>query len=1295
LISVNLCLNYFRTLAAKRTGKKILKITGILLGILFVLLTGFHFWFKANAKEIIEEMVASESKGKLKLKIGKMRFSYFSKKIELEKAVFYNTDTVSENTAYRFSVDKINLQAKSILPIVFKKRILIDSLTLLNPHITVTRLRANAASSKKEKKDVSIAEEMGKIYTSIQDALQVLKVKNFQINDGTFTLFNKITPGQLPVIISNIFFHIDNLEVNDDTQASNKKILFSDNIILRTNNQDILFPDGRHRLSFSRFNINLKKKLVEFDSCTIAATRGDSSRTSFNVFFDKLLLTNINFDTLYKSEVIKADSVYCVSPKFNLEVELGRKKGGSKNPPKLEDIVKQLTGDLQLANVIVTNADFNINTIKDGNPSSFTFSNNNFEIKGLQIDQSAPRALQVKSFAMAIRNYENFIKDSTYSIRFDSIVFKNDQITLSNFLFNTLEAGKIKNTFSIPQFNLQGLSWDELVFEKRLKAEQAIMFSPLISYTTSNSPFKKEDKQNIFQSLSTVNEFMDLQYLDIADGIIDLKLKNNILVKLEKADVSIQSNSLLTSTKVTGIKNSLTSLKFKKGMIQAGNMTILLDNIHYVGKNGQFGAGNINVRDKEKKIDISLQEVAVKKMQVNEVTGSVFADGVQWQKADVILNSLSGGKKGNSDAPIIDLKNVRGANTAVNATVGGKKITTTLEKIFLIALIKKGTDKLLIDGLAITGKQLQINDNQLTLSIQAYDVVDNSNSSFRQIIYKNNNGKAESDIFIPSLTLIPHIQPLLNGAITLDAINVINPVINMNRFAVKNVVYENRKNVFPKIEISEIRLAQPSINFSQVRDSGTTTFSWQAEKNGSNFLQGVNLHTNAGITSVSNLNFYLTNFMFTNQKGKKFNTGEAKVSAQLKNIEIIQDENLPVEWTANISNFNIRDFRLDSMGKLKNSLVLNSGLLTNFNVSSSTLLSLEKLAAANTAFQLKHLTGTCSNTNTNLKWQNAGFTRTNNIFSADSFSMIPVLEKDSFVARQKYQADYITLKSGAINISQIDIDGYIKNKTLTVGMAAIDKFHFTDFRDKQLPFNPGIIKPLTANLIKKIPRKISVTTLLLSNAFVEYTETNEKTKAPGTIPITRMNVRALNLKNYNLLPTDSLTILATGYLMDTAWIQLRVKESYTDSLGGFLMTVKIKPADLTILNPVLIPLASAKIESGYLDTLSMRATGREYLTMGEMKMFYHDLKIRVLKNSDTTTKSFRTRLLNLIIKNKNTSRTGNVFFIRNRDRSAINYLIKIALSGMASSVGVKSNKKMMRKYKKELEERKLPPVDFE
>lgn len=148
------------------------------------------------------------------------------------------------------------------------------------------------------------------------------------------------------------------------------------------------------------------------------------------------------------------------------------------------------------------------------------------------------------------------------------------------------------------------------------------------------------------------------------------------------------------------------------------------------------------------------------------------------------------------------------------------------------------------------------------------------------------------------------------------------------------------------------------------------------------------------------------------------------------------------------------------------------------------------------------------------------------------------------------------------------------------------------------------------------------------------------------------------------------------------------------------MTVRMRPADMTILNPVLIPLESVKLESGFLDTVSLRAVGREYLSLGEIQLFYHDLKVRFLKDGNEAKKTFLTGLITFIansfvIRNKNTSRVGRVFFIRNRERSAINYLIKIAMSGVASSIGAKSNRKMMRRYRRELQQRNLPPIDLD
>ena len=96
--------------------------------------------------------------------------------------------------------------------------------------------------------------------------------------------------------------------------------------------------------------------------------------------------------------------------------------------------------------------------------------------------------------------------------------------------------------------------------------------------------------------------------------------------------------------------------------------------------------------------------------------------------------------------------------------------------------------------------------------------------------------------------------------------------------------------------------------------------------------------------------------------------------------------------------------------------------------------------------------------------------------------------------------------------------------------------------------------------------------------------------------------------------------------------------------------------------------------------MSMRVVGREALAFGEMKMAYHDLKVNVVNTKKK--RGFLTFLVNTMIKNKNTDKKGTVFFERLRNRSAINYLVKITLSGVSSSIGIKKSDKLLRRYKK-------------
>lgn len=1272
------------------------KITGILIGIIALLLLGFHIWFVYHARALLEDTVEKQTGGKIKLEIQKLHYNYFSRRMVLEGARFYTTDTLTAPSAYEFSIPRLQLKLRALLPLLLDKKLLIDSLSLQSPDIRVTTLREAKDTIRKDTGDISIPYEMGKVYRSIRDGLKVLKVNRFRISNGTFVLINRTARNQLPLRIGNIDFQVENLQVDSTATEQKNKILFSDNIILNSSNQHIIFPDGRHSLSYRRFRINLENQLVQFDSCTIAANRKDSAGTSFRVFFDSLLLNHIDFDTLYRSEVIKADSVYCINPAFSLYVELGSKKGPARPAPRLESIIEQFTGNLQLGYVGVKNGDFNIRTTRDGKPSSFVSRQNNFDMEGLQVDRDADKPIRVKSFAMAIRNYENFIRDSSYRIRFDSILFRDDRITLSNFNFQKLNHGKIINTFSVPRFSLEGLSWDQLVFEKRIRARLAAMYQPHISYTAS-----AEKKQSIFQSLGALNEYMDLDQLDITDGEIDLHLRNQLQVQLNHADLSIQSNSLLTSTRLSGIRNSLTSLLFTSGTIRAGDLQIDLSGIRYNGNSGQLHAASAGISDAGKHMDILIRDATIQQLVVDEQSGNIDATGISWENGNLMITSRT--TPGNrAHLPQVHLKNILGRQTRIHTTLNGLELKTNLEQVGLDELYLAGSQAPVIRNLIAAGNNLQVQSGNTSMEAQTYRFADQQQSMLTRMKYQGGAPGREDSVFAPAVSFVPDLESLLKGKLNLKYTVLDQPVIGL-RFLQTSAAASSPPLSLSHIRIDDLLLRSPVLHISNVNDKGRTDLYWNGRDRDSNQMQlrGLSIDlTGEPKLRIEAMQAAVAGLNLQTAKGKPFSTGNGSISFRLNDLYYTKKTDDNPEWGFLVSELATRSIAISNLGKNNGLLEIEQARLEALHCSDNDITRLRNMVTTNPLFKLRGFTGRYTDRNSRFSWYNTGFSRHDNIFSLDSFSYSPVMERDSFLASRPYQSDYIQASCGALRAGPLLPDAWLNDTVLHLQKLEISQARLTDYKDRTRPFNTGLIKPLPVNLLKKIPLYLQVDTTHITHAAVEYTELQKETRHPVVIPVQRMNVVIEDIRNKNRKPGDSLFIKATGYLLDTVWVKLQVKQSYTDSLGGFLMTARLKGGDIRTLNPVLTPLAAVKLISGTTDTIDLRAVGREYLAIGEMKMFYSNLKVELLKSPADSAKTLMTRLKNLIagifvIRRNNHSRTGDVFFIRQRDRSAINYLVRIVLSGIASSVGARNHKKMMRRYEDELKKRNLPPVDMD
>ena len=341
------------------------------------------------------------------------------------------------------------------------------------------------------------------------------------------------------------------------------------------------------------------------------------------------------------------------------------------------------------------------------------------------------------------------------------------------------------------------------------------------------------------------------------------------------------------------------------------------------------------------------------------------------------------------------------------------------------------------------------------------------------------------------------------------------------------------------------------------------------------------------------------------------------------------------------------------------------------------------LVRQNPGLQLNRWTGSYADSVDRFFWYDLSYNQRPGILSVDSFRYSPAVDREEFHRKLPYQADYVEASTGQLLVGPLDLSRFATDTILQIGRLEIHNGYLNDYRDKRIPREPGIVRALPGNLLKKLPFRFRSDSLLIINSHVDYEEIDDKTGMAGKISVTELNGKISAARNFDHVPGDSLRIEATALLADHIPTRLRVQESYTDSLGGFRMQVEMGRGDLQILNPVLGALARAQIKSGQLDSLRMWVQGQENFAYGTMRVYYDNLKVTVLRDKP---RSIGTRLLNFfantLIKNKNSGKDGRVFVNRLRDRSAINYLVKITLSGVMSNVGIHKPRKEARKQKK-------------
>ncbi|MGN6419708.1 MAG: hypothetical protein ACTHMC_19555 [Pseudobacter sp.] len=1276
-----------------KLGKKFLKIAGISIGTLVLLLALFYWWFIHHAERAISEVVSLQSNGKLQMQIGKIRYNY-GRKLTLQNVTLYTLEDSTDKAGYNFQIKKLELSVKSIRSLIFDKQLLIDSIMVQQPLITITQQK------KSEARHMSIPEEMGKIYESIEKALKVLEISRFQVDDAQFTLMDKTQPDLQPLTISRLHFHVDNFKVDTTKHKQRDKFLFSDNVVLRSDHQSFMLPDGKHHIAFKGFSINIRNRKVEMDSCTITAYRHHGTMPVFNMFVDTMLLTNVDFLALSRQGLIRADSVYLVNSDIELNIHedsiVSRKH--KKKPLNLQHALSGIASDMQLAYIGVKNSSVQVTTEKDNKTNTFSSSRNNFELYKVVVDTRAEHPITIEQFLMAIRNYDGYGKDSAYRLQFDSIRFTNNTVRLDNFSITTAPGANIdaQRNYHIPLFELKGLSWQDLLFNRHIVAQEAVLHRPVLHY--EKMPYHRTgDKRSIYELFTVLDTLLNLRRISMIDGSLDFKLNSNTQIKVSHVNGSVNTDRLLQATSSGFIESAVESLAFSNASITTPHLLINMDRAYFEGGSRSLVIRKFKLNSKEHNIQLIADDLALQDLLLNDSSHLLRIDHISWKKAIARIESKK--SKDSSSAPMplkLFVNGIQLNNTDLQYKSGDKHISAFLTQASAGSIIKNPGETLQLNQLHVKGSKASYIQHNTAVRIEAFDIHEGLPSTLTGINIDHTENRDTVSVRTASLHLTPYIELAGKGQLRMDDIALNDPAIKIITYPHTHHTASHKKQEWPAMEVNALRIIRPDIYFKEVRDSALLEFYCQSS-NASDGLLFTHIrsgHTPHNQLTAATAHIRTSNISFR-ETGKDSVLHHARsLNVQLKDLAASKASALSL--TTVLLQAQLQGYENYTSTK-GNRMKADSLSLDNLHFNTAWLKEPEQFFRHSPMMSLHHFTGYHISKTNHFTWHNLSYRNKQRELSLDSFSYTPVATRDEFIAAHPYQTDYIQARTGKVLIKNIDHRLYFSDSTLNIHSIFIQDAGINVYRDKRPPFQHGIYKPLPTGLIRKIPFPLSIDTIGIQNLTARYSELSDKTLKTGSVPFTHINATLTNIKNTDLSSTDSMRLRASAMLLDSIGIALSMDESYTDSLQGFSLNVNMSPAHLPVLNPILEPLASIRVRRGRLDTMIIRAVGRDYISLGEMQLYYRGLNIQFLKNGVENKSTMLTRFItwaanHLVLRQHNGHKTGYIYFPRFRDRSVFNYWVKMTLSGAASSVGVKKNRKYIRRYHKALRRNELPPI---
>ncbi|WP_373521406.1 hypothetical protein [Aquiflexum sp.] len=323
---------------------------------------------------------------------------------------------------------------------------------------------------------------------------------------------------------------------------------------------------------------------------------------------------------------------------------------------------------------------------------------------------------------------------------------------------------------------------------------------------------------------------------------------------------------------------------------------------------------------------------------------------------------------------------------------------------------------------------------------------------------------------------------------------------------------------------------------------------------------------------------------------------------------------------------------------------------------------------------------------------------TNNEIKLTNVEFIPRYGRYQYSRMVGMQTDVANIHIPVIIIDGADLDGFLENETIVAKSIRISDIKADLFRDKRFPKKQDVFKAMPQELMKKAGVQLSLDSLFIENATINYLEFPENGMVPGNISFSNMNVAFYPFhltKENEPFPVEEIFLLANAKLNGQADLNLQ-GQLFFEKPFPMKISAQMGEFDLEYLNSILQSNAFLRVTEGKINGADWSFTADEKEAVGRMILLYSDLKLELLDERTLERGTGRTAILTFVlntfaVRSNNPRRylrkpiSSNIYELRDTERFIFNYLWSTTLSGLKGSLGL-GQPKVPKRRKMEAEE---------